>query len=100
MKATRKSSGGTSFFGTCITASVEVMKKALGGTWYEGNTGKDKVNIEWVLETEDGDVFTVYDWKEYRPLNESDVIEWHIGGHRKEVTEKALSEINAQIFLV
>lgn len=94
MKATRKSSGGTSFHGTCITASVQVMKKVLGIPTFEENSGSDKVNMEWVFETDNGDVFTIYDWKEYRSLNDEDMIEWHIGGRSKQITEKALSEIN------
>jgi hypothetical protein len=57
------------------------------------NDGEDKVNFEWEMETDDGDVFTVYDWKEYRSLNENEMIEWHIGGHNKNVTELAKEEI-------
>jgi hypothetical protein len=45
------------------------------------------------METEDGEVFTVYDWKEYRQLDENEDIEWHIGGRSGLTTGKALSEI-------
>jgi hypothetical protein len=45
------------------------------------------------METEDGTVFTVYDWKEYRPLKEDEEVEWHVGGYSGMNTEKALNEI-------
>jgi hypothetical protein len=45
------------------------------------------------METEDGTIFTVYDWKEYRKLNEDEDIEWHVGGHSGLDTMKALEEI-------
>ena len=51
---------------------------------------------EWGLTdiiTNDGDVFTVYDWKEYKALDEHEIIEFHIGGHSKAVTEQAKNEM-------
>jgi hypothetical protein len=45
------------------------------------------------METESGEVFTVYDWKYYRPLGEEEMVEWHIGGHSGGVTADALAEI-------
>jgi hypothetical protein len=45
------------------------------------------------METEDGTIFTVYDWKEYRRLEEGEDIEWHVGGRSGADTEKALNEI-------
>ena len=49
------------------------------------------------METSEGDVFTVYDWKEYRSLNENELIEWHIGGANKYATEQAGREIREAI---
>jgi hypothetical protein len=95
MKKTFKEIGGTSFHGTVITATVEELKHVLGEPDYDGNDGQDKVNFEWEMETDNGDVFTVYDWKEYRRIREYEVIEWHIGGHSKSVTEKAKREIES-----
>ena len=94
MKSTNKSTGGTSFHGTTFSATVQDLRKALGLPEYEQNDGEDKINFEWVLETEDGEVFTVYDWKEYHELDEEmEDIDWHIGGNSKAITEKALEEI-------
>jgi hypothetical protein len=93
MLKTSKSSGGTSFHDTTVGTTVHTLRKLLGEPYYEGNDGEDKVNFEWIMETNDGDVFTVYDWKEYKVLDEHEMIEFHIGGHSKAVTEQAKNEI-------
>ena len=94
MKATFKSTGGTSFHGNTITASVIELTTVMGEPDYSGNDGEDKVNYEWEMETQDGEVFTVYDWKEYRSIRPDEQIEWHIGGHTSEETYKALCELS------
>ena len=93
MQKTTKSTGGTSFHDSTITASVNELIAVMGEPVYQGNDGEDKVNFEWEMETEDGEVFTVYDWKEYRPISRSEQIEWHIGGNGRRITEKALEEL-------
>jgi hypothetical protein len=94
MKATFKSAHATSFFNTTFSATVQDLRKILGIPREEQNNGKDKTNFEWVMITDDGDVFTVYDWKEYHVIDEEmEDIDWHIGGHSRRVTEKALEEI-------
>jgi hypothetical protein len=69
----------------------------LGAPQYSDNTGEDKVNFDWTCETRTGEVFTVYDWKEYRPISRTELIEWHIGGHNRSVTERALIELTSQL---
>ena len=93
MKKTNKSGIGTSFYNTVISETPANMKKLLGDPQYGDNTGEDKVNMEWVMETSDQTIFTIYDWKEYRSLNDDEVISWHIGGHDKDATEKAREEL-------
>lgn len=93
MKPTTKSANGTSFHGTKITTSVQKLRKVLGEPKYSANSGEDKVNFEWQAETESGDVFTVYDWKEYRSIEEDERVEFHIGGHTNNATVEALDEI-------
>jgi hypothetical protein len=93
MKPTFKSTGGTSFFGTELVASVNELKHILGEPYYNGNDGEDKINFEWEMETNKGDVFTVYDWKEYRSIGLDEAIVWHIGGKSKTITDNALLEI-------
>ena len=93
MKQTTKSPVGTSFHDTVLNTTISKLIMALGRPDYFQNDGKDKVNIEWRLETEDGYVVTVYDYKEYRPLDFDEIVEFHIGGMNKSQTDKALIEI-------
>ena len=96
MKSARlylKNGNGTSFYDTTFTATVEDLRKILGEPDFQQNDGSDKTNFDWTMVTEDGTVFTVYDWKEYRKLKEDEQIEWHVGGHSRLDTEKALNEI-------
>ena len=93
MKQTDKSADGTSFHNHTFTATVDDLRNVLGQPQFESNDGEDKNNFDWIMETEDGEVFTVYDWKEYRQLDENEDIEWHIGGRSGLTTGKALSEI-------
>lgn len=97
MKRTFQSIGGTSFHNTTINCSVSALIEVLGEPEYSGNDGEDKVNFEWEMETDGGDVFTVYDWKEYRTLDKNETIEWHIGGHNKMITEQAANEVMKSI---
>ena len=93
MKYTTKSAEGTGFFGDAFNASVQDLRIILGEPNFECNDGSDKTNFEWVMETESGEVFTVYDWKEYKKLKENEIIEWHVGGHSESVTPQAVNEI-------
>ena len=93
MRKTNKSTGGTSFHDTTIGTTVHTLRKLLGEPHYSGNDGKGKVNFQWVMETDSGDVFRVYDYKIYRPLDEHEIIEFHIGGMSKRVTEQAKNEM-------
>lgn len=93
MKSTTKSASGTSFHNTIFEATPSQLLEILGEPESMNNDGMDKTNFDWTLETETGDVFTVYDWKYYTPLNMDTVYEWHIGGKNKFITEMALDEI-------
>lgn len=93
MRKTKKDMSGTSFYGCTITAKVSDMLSVLGLPDYDTNNGEDKVNYEWEMETEAGNAFTVYDYKEYRKLRPNDLIDWHIGGFNSESTDEALEEL-------
>ena len=93
MRTTEKSTYYTSFHGTTIGTTLHTLRKLLGKPEYEENVGEYKVNFEWVMETENSDVFTVYDYKTYRSLDEHEIIEFHIGGMSKRVTEQAKNEM-------
>lgn len=79
---------GTSFHGTTLIASPKELRKVLGDDF----GASDKTNYDWTCKTEDGEVFTVYDWK--TPLHpENRRILWNIGGFSGESTEKAKMEL-------
>ena len=97
MKTITRVVGGTSFHGTIVYATVKELREILEVPFRGTNDGRDKVNFEWIQETNDGSIFTVYDYKEYRILRENEVIEWHIGGFNKRDTDQALIEITAEL---
>ena len=79
IKRTNKSLDGTSFHGATFNATLADLQVILGAP-NSGGDHHDKVQNEWELELEDGTVFSVYDWKEYRRYTDKETIEWHIGG--------------------
>ena len=85
IKATNKSLDGTSFHGNTISATLADLMNVLGAPHGIGEQN-DKVQNEWELELEDGTVFSVYDWKEYRRYSDTETIEWHIGGRSQKDT--------------
>ena len=92
-KKTYKSTDFTSFHNITFRASVEQLTKAFEDPTMDSNWGEDKVNFEWEMETEDGEVFTIYDWKVGRPLKSDEIVEWHIGAKSKYESEKAKLEV-------
>jgi hypothetical protein len=92
-KKTYQSADGTSFHGVVIRASVDQLISAFGDPSMEYNTGEDKVNFEWEMETDEGEVFTIYDWKEGRPLQRDQYVTWHIGAMSKSVSYDAEREV-------
>jgi hypothetical protein len=94
MKKTNKSISGTGFHDSTVIATVDQLIQVLGEPTDDSNTGQDKVNFEWEMELESGDVFTVYDYKEYRMIARDEMIEWHIGGFDVYATNQAAREIN------
>jgi hypothetical protein len=80
---------GSSFHHDVVFATPNELRHILGAPIYDVNDGTDKVNIEWYMEMPDGNVFTVYDYKEYRVLHPNEQVEWHIGGHDRFSTHLA-----------
>ena len=91
-KKTYKDTDGTSFHGVTIRATVDQLTKAFGEP-DDNNTGEDKVNFVWDMETDEGEVFTIYDWKEYRPIGKDEFVTWHIGAKSKSDSNVAEREI-------
>jgi hypothetical protein len=95
MKRSDKNVVGTSFHNHTFKASKSQLIRAIGEPEWTDQNINDKVQTEWICEAEDGDVFTIYDWKEYRVYGDDEIIEWHIGGHKGSVTRQAQEEIEA-----
>ena len=91
-KKTYQDTDGTSFHGITIRASVDQLTKAFGEP-ENNNTGEDKVNFVWDMETDEGEVFTIYDWKEYRVLRSDEIVTWHIGAKSKSDSNIAEREL-------
>ena len=97
MKPTKQEVDGTSFHDNTVYTTVKELTRICGEPVYDGNDGQDKVNFEWHMETVKGDVFTIYDWKEYRSLSLDEPIEFHIGGHSQAVTKRACNELLTEL---
>ena len=91
---------GSSWFGDLILTNYPKLIEILGTPTYENNTGWEKVNMEWVCESRDGFVFTIYDWKEYEPLNEEYNYGFHIGGFNEKETKTAKIELELMIDVI
>ncbi len=73
-----RDSNMTGFLGevnTTYARLVEVFGQPLSGS------GDGKVNSEWIIRFANGEVATIYDWKE--PVTPTDDYNWHIGGHKR-----------------
>ena len=92
-KKTYQDVDGTSFHGVVIRATVNQLTSAFGDPTIVDNTGEDKTNYEWDMETNEGEVFTIYDWKEGRPIGKDEFVTWHIGAKSKSVSNDAEREI-------
>ena len=57
----------------------------------------DKSQFDFNFETEEGVIFTVYDWKEYRHYDLDEILFWHIGGYTKAATIAGLKELKKHL---
>ena len=72
------------FHNFTITSSEKELKKIFG---------KSEMGREWLRQTSDGTVFSIYDHKERFWLKKTDRIVWHIGTYKKEDSDIAKKEI-------
>jgi hypothetical protein len=91
-KLSKKSPTGTSFHNVTIRATANQIIQALGPAQWGSNDGSDKTNFDWVCETSAGKVFTIYDWKFYRPLDLNEEVDFHVGANSFETSMKAREE--------
>jgi hypothetical protein len=93
-KLSNKPRGGTSYHMMNIVTTINKLIDTIGKPQIEDNDGSDKVNVEWICELSDGTVFTIYDWKEYRPLEYDEEIEFHIGAKNRELSKRAADALD------
>ena len=98
MQKTNKSATGTSFHDVTINISINELKAILGNPTFKGDYSEDKVTHEWVCETERGQVVTIYDWKQYRKIDPSERIDFHIGGFNYLSTVDAKEELEYELY--
>lgn len=97
VKETIKDCNGTSFHDTTIVTTPRKLIELFPNSYSEQNNGEDKVNFDFVLENSKGEVFTIYDWKEYRPIGLDEQIEFHIGGLSKSITEQSKRDLQKML---
>ena len=74
---------GTHLEGYVSTYYHELVE-AFGEPTY--SSGGDKTTVEWIIEFDDGEVATIYDYKCYEtPFG---LYNWHIGGFNNSVVER------------
>jgi len=95
MQHTTQIANGTSYHGYTVKTTLGLLKAVMGEP--SSNSGDGKVQYEWTMETDAGDVFTVYDWKEDIKIKDDTKIEWHIGAHDKFVSRIAAKELEIAI---
>lgn len=92
-QANQTKANGTSYYGHTVRAKLSELRKLFG----EPSLGDDdKVQYDWTLQTYDGTIFTIYDWKEGRFADDKE-IEWHIGGFNPVDTHKAKNLVQFEI---
>jgi hypothetical protein len=74
---------GSSYVGTIVTTKNK-LSAVLGEpvAKYKDPENDGKVNFEWIIQLDNGDVVTVYDWKEEYIVYGDTEIEWHIGSKK------------------
>lgn len=96
-KTSNQSPVGTSFHDHVINSTVDKLTKVLGKPYMVANGCGDKTNFEWRMELADGNVFTVYDYKEYRKIELDEIIEFHIGAKHPDVSARAKACIEQEL---
>jgi len=89
-----KDTGNTSSYSHEVRTTVNDLKRVCGTPTFK--EPPEKVSIGWEMETEDGEVFTIYDWKEYsKPAARfpNRKVNFHIGARDEKSSLKAQEEL-------
>ena len=93
IEKSEKSTNGTSFYGDVIVTTANKLTEIFG----ESEGSSDKTIYLWSLEDENGDVFTIYDYKNYGGLGFDAVESFHIGAHSGKIANKVKIELEKLI---
>ena len=92
MKFKPAKSANMSSYKGCFTAYYSELVEMFGRPNSGPNADLDKVTCEWILEFEDGEIATIYDWLNNRtPMG---MAEWHIGGYSELAAQHVLDVVN------
>ena len=83
----------TSHYGHTIKASYNVLCELFGKPQTDRNGEQFKNNYEWVLDNSKGNGITIYDYKYYRKLKDTEEIIWNIGAESLIQSTEAYQEI-------
>lgn len=87
---------GSSWFSHEVEATPDTLREILGDPTYTFDHFIDgKIQMEWIVLLDNGDTFTIYDWKYYRELDPDETIPWHIGGANEEKARQGAKELLA-----
>lgn len=88
-------------FGTSLVGYVNTTYSKLFEKFGEPTDGDGhKFDAEWEIEFSDGEVATIYNWKNGKGYKGSegldvvDITKWHIGGFNKSVVERIQKILN------
>jgi len=70
----------TSYHGVSIWTTPQQLIDKLGEPKFFNNDGSGKTNMDYSCITNEDIFFTIYDWKEYTPLQMDVEYNFHIGG--------------------
>lgn len=79
MKLSNKNIAELSHYYVQIESTWKKLEAVLGQPQYSENEGH-KNNVEWTCEMDDGELITIYDWKEGREIFTDENIYWNING--------------------
>lgn len=78
-------------------AKLIAVAEAYGSDYDDINNGHGKSNFDFVFKTSTGETFTVYDWKEYRPLDLNELTEFYIGAKNEYISREAAWELELEL---
>ena len=90
-KLTNRCVSGTSFHDTTIMVKPSQLLEVFGEPQFED--ADDKSQMEWNFEDNEGNVFTLYDWKEDCNVRAANFeIEFHIGSKSSRYAEDCFKD--------